>query len=75
VISDTRACTKCTARASPTQETEAVTQIKAQSGYDCSASWERQKQTVEWLDGDNPLSSKTCGTLIAGDAGFAAALV
>jgi hypothetical protein len=34
-----------------------VAQIKAQSGYDYSASWERQKQTVNWLDGEVPQPS------------------
>jgi hypothetical protein len=33
-------------------DTQAVAQIKAQSGYDYSASWERQKQTVNWLSGE-----------------------
>ena len=33
-------------------DTQAVAEIKAQSGYDYSASWERQKQTVNWLDGE-----------------------
>jgi hypothetical protein len=33
-------------------DTQALAQIKTQSGYDYSASWERQKQTVEWLDGE-----------------------
>jgi Bacterial Ig-like domain (group 2) len=38
-------------------DTQAVAQIKAQSGYDYSASWERQKQTVDWLDGEVPQPS------------------
>ena len=34
-----------------------MAQIKAQSGYDYSASWERQKQTVNGLDGEVPQPS------------------
>jgi len=33
-------------------DTLAVAEIKAQSGFDYSASWDRQKQTVDWLDGE-----------------------
>ncbi|MGB7845629.1 MAG: Ig-like domain-containing protein [Candidatus Acidiferrum sp.] len=33
-------------------DTQAVAEIKAQSGFDYSATWERQKQTVNWLDGE-----------------------
>jgi len=33
-------------------DTQAVAEIKAQSGYDYSASWERQGQTQYWLDGE-----------------------
>lgn len=33
-------------------DTQAVGEIKAQSGYDYSANWERQKQTVHWLQGE-----------------------
>jgi hypothetical protein len=29
-----------------------VAEIKAQSGFDYSASWERQKHTTGWLGGD-----------------------
>lgn len=31
---------------------QAVAEIKAQSGYDYSADWERQGQTQYWLDGE-----------------------
>jgi len=33
-------------------DTQAVAEIKAQSGYDYSANWERQGQTQYWLDGE-----------------------
>jgi len=33
-------------------DTQAVAEILAQSGFDYSASWERQGQTVDWLDGE-----------------------
>ena len=33
-------------------DTQAVAEILAQSGYDYSASWERQGQTQYWLDGE-----------------------
>ena len=33
-------------------DTQAVAEILAQSGYDYSASWERQRQTQYWLDGE-----------------------
>jgi Bacterial Ig-like domain (group 2) len=33
-------------------DTQAVGEIKAQSGYDYSANWERQGQTQYWLDGE-----------------------
>ena len=33
-------------------DTQAVAEIKAQSGYDYSADWERQGQTQYWLDGE-----------------------
>ena len=33
-------------------DTQAVAQIKSQSGYDYSADWERQGQTVDWLSGE-----------------------
>jgi hypothetical protein len=39
------------------EDTQAVAAIKAQSGLDDSASWERQKQTVNWLDGEVSQSS------------------
>ncbi len=33
-------------------DTQAVAEILAQSGYDYSANWERQGQTQYWLDGE-----------------------
>ncbi|HXX14820.1 MAG TPA: Ig-like domain-containing protein [Candidatus Eremiobacteraceae bacterium] len=33
-------------------DTQAVAEIKAQTGFDYSASWERQGQTQYWLDGE-----------------------
>jgi hypothetical protein len=33
-------------------DTQAVAEIKVQSGYDYSANWERQGQTQYWLDGE-----------------------
>jgi hypothetical protein len=33
-------------------DTQAVAQIKMQSGFDYSASWDRQKQTTQWLGGE-----------------------
>jgi len=33
-------------------DTQAVAEIKAQSGFDYSANWERQGQTQYWLDGE-----------------------
>jgi Bacterial Ig-like domain (group 2) len=33
-------------------DSQAVAEIKAQSGYDYSADWERQGQTQYWLDGE-----------------------
>jgi len=35
-------------------DTQAVAEIKAQSGFDYSANWERQKQTRYWLQGEFP---------------------
>jgi hypothetical protein len=35
-------------------DTQAVAEIKAQSGFDYSASWERQGQTRFWLQGEFP---------------------
>jgi hypothetical protein len=35
-------------------DTQAVAEIKAQSGYDYSANWERQGQTEFWLQGEFP---------------------
>jgi hypothetical protein len=35
-------------------DTQAVAEIKAQSGFDYSANWERQKQTQYWLQGEFP---------------------
>lgn len=32
-------------------DTKAIAEIKAQSGFDYNADWERQKQTVHWLEG------------------------
>ncbi len=32
-------------------DTQAVAQIKAQTGFDYSAAWERQGQTRVWLEG------------------------
>lgn len=32
-------------------DTKAVAEIKAQSGFDYSADWNRQKQTIHWLEG------------------------
>jgi hypothetical protein len=45
-------------------DTKAVAEIKAQSGFDYSVNWERQRQTVDWLDGQshNRHSSTTCET-------------
>ena len=33
-------------------DTQSIAEILAQSGFDYSASWERQRQTVDWLDGE-----------------------
>ncbi len=33
-------------------DTQAIAAIKAQSGFDYSADWERQRQTVNWLGGE-----------------------
>jgi hypothetical protein len=38
-------------------DTQAVADIKAQSGFDYSADWERQGQTEAWLQGEFPQSS------------------
>jgi hypothetical protein len=38
-------------------DAESVAQIKAQSGVDYSADWERQKQTAHWLEGQAPQPS------------------
>lgn len=35
-------------------DTQAIVEIKAQSGFDYSADWERQKQTRYWLQGQFP---------------------
>jgi hypothetical protein len=35
-------------------DTQAVAEIKAQTGFDYSANWERQKQTRYWLEGEFP---------------------
>ena len=35
-------------------DTQAVTEIKAQTGFDYSANWERQGQTRYWLQGEFP---------------------
>jgi hypothetical protein len=35
-------------------DTQAVAEIKAQSGFDYSADWERQGQTRFWLQGEFP---------------------
>ena len=35
-------------------DTQAVAEIKAQSGYDYSANWQRQRQTRYWLQGSFP---------------------
>jgi len=35
-------------------DTQAIAEIKAQSGFDYSADWERQKQTQFWLQGEFP---------------------
>jgi len=35
-------------------DTQAVAEIKTQSGFDYSANWERQKQTRYWLQGEFP---------------------
>ena len=35
-------------------DTQAVADIKAQSGFDYSADWERQGQTASWLQGEFP---------------------
>jgi hypothetical protein len=35
-------------------DTQAIAQIKAQSGFDYSANWERQGQTQYWLQGEFP---------------------
>jgi hypothetical protein len=35
-------------------DTQAVAEIKAQSGFDYSANWERQGQTKSWLQGEFP---------------------
>jgi hypothetical protein len=35
-------------------DTQAVADIKAQTGFDYSANWERQKQTRYWLQGEFP---------------------
>jgi len=35
-------------------DTQAVAEIKAQTGFDYSANWERQKQTRYWLQGEFP---------------------
>jgi hypothetical protein len=34
--------------------TQAVAEILAQSGYDYSENWERQGQTKYWLQGESP---------------------
>ncbi len=33
-------------------DTQAIADIKVQSGYDYSANWERQRQTIHWLQGN-----------------------
>jgi hypothetical protein len=35
-------------------DTQAVADIKTQSGFDYSSSWERQGQTASWLQGEFP---------------------
>lgn len=35
-------------------DTQAVAEIKAQTGFDYSADWERQGQTKYWLQGEFP---------------------
>jgi hypothetical protein len=35
-------------------DTQAVADIKAQSGFDYSSDWERQGQTAAWLQGEFP---------------------
>lgn len=35
-------------------DTQAVADIKSQSGFDYSSSWERQGQTASWLQGEFP---------------------
>jgi hypothetical protein len=35
-------------------DTQAVAEIKAQTGFDYSANWERQRQTRYWLEGEFP---------------------
>jgi hypothetical protein len=35
-------------------DTQAVAEIKAQTGFDYSANWERQGQTRYWLQGEFP---------------------
>jgi hypothetical protein len=35
-------------------DTQAIAEIKAQSGFDYSADWERQGQTRFWLQGEFP---------------------
>ena len=33
-------------------DAEAIAEIKAQTGHDYSAPWQRQRQTVHWLEGN-----------------------
>ena len=35
-------------------DTQAVADIKTQSGFDYSSTWERQGQTASWLQGEFP---------------------
>jgi hypothetical protein len=35
-------------------DTQAVAEIKAQTGFDYSANWKRQRQTRYWLQGQFP---------------------
>jgi hypothetical protein len=35
-------------------DTQAIADIKTQSGFDYSSDWERQGQTASWLQGEFP---------------------
>jgi hypothetical protein len=47
----------CVDRWMTKDDTQAVAAIKTQSGFEYGAAWERQKQTINWLDGE---VSKPC---------------